>query len=387
MSDITELSEVRGFDSYPARLGDVMRGERATLGKSLLDVQRDLRIKATYISAIENCDPSAFQTSGFIAGYVRSYARYLSLDPDTVFKQFCVESGFDGVHADVVKKQKQSKATKGVVTTNKKAEPIFTTRTPFIAAGEGMVGQFSVSGLGSILVLVVLILGLGYGAWVVLQDIQRVEFSPITQSTGMAPVSPDVSSSTGVSSNDPGSDLSQAGNIATLDTLYRPTELEVPVMTPRDGPIASLDPDRIGALVENNGGINARETAAKIAENTPKVTEDETLAIAIVATRPAWVRVSRADKTIVFERILDGGDSFQVPTGLGTTQLRAGNSGSVYLTVDGAAFGPLGPDTSVIKNVALAPDEISNRFTKVVDQASLEALSSPNEVTMKQATE
>ena len=30
----------KGFDDFELRLGDVMRGERATLSKSLLDVQR-----------------------------------------------------------------------------------------------------------------------------------------------------------------------------------------------------------------------------------------------------------------------------------------------------------------------------------------------------------
>ena len=61
MKQQAEVADVRGFDAYPLRLGDIMRGERATLGKSLLDVQRDLRIKATYIAAIENCDPTVFQ--------------------------------------------------------------------------------------------------------------------------------------------------------------------------------------------------------------------------------------------------------------------------------------------------------------------------------------
>ena len=42
----------RGYDSFELRLGDEMRGERATQGKSLMDVQRELRIKASYIAAI-----------------------------------------------------------------------------------------------------------------------------------------------------------------------------------------------------------------------------------------------------------------------------------------------------------------------------------------------
>src|SRR5688572_33406426 len=87
-------AKLRSFDDYQLRLGDLMRGERATLGKSLLDVQRELKIKAAYIAAIENADPSAFDTPGFIAGYVRSYARYLNMDPDWAFETFCRESGF-----------------------------------------------------------------------------------------------------------------------------------------------------------------------------------------------------------------------------------------------------------------------------------------------------
>ena len=47
---------LKGFDEYEILLGDALRGERATMGKSLLDVQIDLKIKASYIAAIENCD-------------------------------------------------------------------------------------------------------------------------------------------------------------------------------------------------------------------------------------------------------------------------------------------------------------------------------------------
>lgn len=36
----------KGFDDFDMKLGDMLRGERATLSKSLLDVQRELRIKA-----------------------------------------------------------------------------------------------------------------------------------------------------------------------------------------------------------------------------------------------------------------------------------------------------------------------------------------------------
>ncbi len=369
MSDIAENAEMRGYDSYPVRLGDLMRGERATLGKSLLDVQRDLRIKAAYIAAIENCDVSAFQTPGFIAGYVRSYARYLNLDPEDTFAHFCAESGFGGVHPGIRRKAKPVQPAPIPVSTTKSSapDPLSQPRAPFVPAGEGVLSQFSPSALGSIFVLVVLIFGIGYGAWSVLQNIQRVEFLPVDQS-GETPAGVPISA--------------DAERSAALDQLYRPKELDVPVMTPRDGPIAALDPDKVGALVENNGGLAARETAELLAENTPRVTERTTPEIAIVARRPAWVRVSTADGNILFEKILDGSESFQLPANAGVTVLRAGNSGDVYLTLDGLPYGPVGSGTSVVKNVALLPEDIIKAYPEVSDADALKALDSPRVITL-----
>ena len=36
----------KGFDDFELKLGDTLRGERATLGKSLVEVQNELKIKA-----------------------------------------------------------------------------------------------------------------------------------------------------------------------------------------------------------------------------------------------------------------------------------------------------------------------------------------------------
>ena len=78
----------RGFDSYDFKLGDLFRGERATLGLSLMDVQRALKVKVEIISAIERCEISKDQDSVFIPGYVKSYAKFLNLDPDWYLSGF-----------------------------------------------------------------------------------------------------------------------------------------------------------------------------------------------------------------------------------------------------------------------------------------------------------
>ena len=84
MNSSEHNQKAKSYGPYEFALGDELRGERATLGKTLLDVQRDLRIRAAYIAAIEDAKPEVFPNPSFIAGYVRSYARYLGLDPDEV---------------------------------------------------------------------------------------------------------------------------------------------------------------------------------------------------------------------------------------------------------------------------------------------------------------
>ena len=39
-----------------------------------------------------------------------------------------------------------------------------------------------------------------------------------------------------------------------LADLYRQQELEVPILVPRDGPIAALDPDKTGLLAQRDAG-------------------------------------------------------------------------------------------------------------------------------------
>jgi cytoskeletal protein RodZ len=378
MKQQAEAADVRGFDAYPLRLGDIMRGERATLGKSLLDVQRDLRIKATYIAAIENCDPTVFQTPGFIAGYVRSYARYLNLDPEETFAQFCAESDFDGVHPPAKSKPR----TPQLVAARSEGQAAAPKRDPFAGArvhlaanaGGGVLEGLSLSGLGSIFVLAILILGIGYGAWAVLQDIQRVEFAPVEDTTRIAAAPAPLTTA-------------EAPTSAPVESLYASEDLEVPITTPRDGPIAALDPNRVGALIPGNGDVVPMEARGEIIDNQPIVTASAAPEVAVLAISPAWVRVSMADGSILFEKILDGGESFVLPAGVEATNLRAGNSGSVFVSVGGVIYGPVGKYTSVVRNVALDAGQIAASFAEVSEAETLKAMASPRVITLNAANE
>ena len=247
--DATKDVKTKGFDAYDLRLGDLMRGERATMGKSLLDVQRELKIKAAYIAAIENADPSAFDTPGFIAGYVRSYARYLNMDPDHAFGAFCEESGFATAHG-MSDKASSLKGKSYDPSASPLGKDIFSaSATPFIPAGDAVLSGIEPRAIGSVMVLIALISGLGYGGWTVLQEVQKVQFAPVDQTPV---VLSDLDPLAGVSNQlHTGDALAgfEAPTREALDRLYRPQALDVPVLVARGAPISTLRPGTIGALM------------------------------------------------------------------------------------------------------------------------------------------
>ena len=354
-------AKLKGFDDYQTFLGDIMRGERATLGKSLLDVQRELKIKAAYIAAIENSDPTAFETQGFVAGYVRSYARYLGMDPEKAFQKFCGESSFATTHGLAAGNAKSSTRRARV---RGNGDPLVNPAAPYLPETASRLSEIEPRAVASVAVLAALVVGLGYGGWSVLQEIQRVRVAPVAQAPGV------------ISTVDPLAELAagpEAVGVAlsdtaeALDRLYRPQALDLPVLVARDGPISAVDPNAVGALaslVLAAPEIDASPsippiTEATLAEDTVQVVADAPPEVVLFAVRPAWVRVQAADGTVLFEKILDAGERYVIPHSDNVARLRAGNSGSVYFEIDGQTYGPAGDGARVAKHIALGADDLT----------------------------
>ena len=129
-----------------------------------------------------------------------------------------------------------------------------------------------------------------------------------------------------------------------LADLYRQQELEVPILVPRDGPIAALDPDKTGLLARDDAGRRrptpapAEVPAALVEAAAPRSTRRPSPAgdrgaasrrrpLVVVAERAAWVRVYLDNGTIIFERILEKGETYSPPEGIDAPLIWAGNSG------------------------------------------------------------
>jgi cytoskeletal protein RodZ len=367
----TEEDKPKGFDDFELRLGDLMRGERATLGKSLLDVQRELKIKATYIAAIENADLSAFETPGFVAGYVRSYARYLAMDPEWAFERFCAEAGYTvshGLSAAAAPQQIVMARSRGEY-----SDPLADPNASFIPRGEAVWSQIEPGALGSIAVLAALIIAIGYGGWSVLQEVQRVQLAPVDEApTVVAEIDPLMNAGTAAPQvvaarpADPAAETVASAegtaSVDVMDRLYRPQALDVPVLTSRDGPIAAINPREAGVLAEV-AAADAVDTAVDEAvDSEVQVIADAKEGIEVLAVRPSWVRVNAADGTVLFEKILDAGERYTVPPLETAAVFRTGNSGSIYFVVDGVAYGPAAPGANVAKDIPLSPDALTQTF-------------------------
>ncbi|WP_232962770.1 helix-turn-helix domain-containing protein [Paracoccus tegillarcae] len=364
------------------RLGDIMRGERATKGKSLLDVQRELRIRASYVAAIENCDITAFDAPSFVSGYVRSYARYLDMDPDWTFRRFCSESGFQPTHG-------MAPAAAGPKPTRRPSDPAEALANPralFIPQPESFWSSIEPRAIGSLAVLVALIAGLGYGGWSVLQEVQRVNLTPGDDApTVVADLDPVQSGGLPQPELDSSEGVDLAANMPqpeSLDRNYRPQILEAPVLTARDGPISAIDPgltqppapaDTVLASNDQTGAVPNTVSASK-AELTaygPQLPAEQlavrTLApdapeLELLAARPAWVRVTSADGTVLLEKIMDAGERFSLPSLEEPPILRTGNSGAVYFAVNGRTYGPAAPGPQVVKNVELSSTSLTANY-------------------------
>ena len=75
-------------DAGPRPLGERLRAAREARGASLSDVADQIRIRSVYLSAMEQENWDAVGAPVYIRGFLRTYARYLKLDPEEAVAEF-----------------------------------------------------------------------------------------------------------------------------------------------------------------------------------------------------------------------------------------------------------------------------------------------------------
>ena len=159
---------------------------------------------------------------------------------------------------------------------------------------------------------------------------------------------------------------------------------------PLDGPTlaAVLEPAEFrndADLSRVLAGLDASTAEPSIGQ--PKILEDATPGVTMVAVRPAWVRVRAADGTVIYETIMNAGDTYQVPFTEQPPTLRVGESGAIYFAMKGQTYGPAGERGAVTSNLALSVDALSERYSVASIEADSDLAKVVAELAIPQATE
>jgi cytoskeletal protein RodZ len=381
----SEVTQLRGFDSYRVTLGDEMRGLRASMGKSLLDVQRDLRIKAAHIAALENADASAVPHRGYVTGYLRAYARYLGMDEEDVLRRFCEEAAFEPANA---RSGTLSAARSASIGRSGRRDDLDAAIAGSRLAAASRAASYNgdlgatLRGLGAIAALAALVGGLGYGGWALLENIQRVDFAQRAEAPDAVAEAPEFGAIGRIMQASAAAPIIDA---AALAAVYAAQEAPPPEPPRRDGPIAALNPERAGvygrAPIETPPSVGdvfeaavALESGAvdrfglPVARTTPAEANLAALAetapppapkgLRLVFAEEAWVRIRDGAGAVVHEALMRAGGSWRAPEGAEGLTIRAGNAGGVFVAIEGALYGPLGGPGEVVSSVSLNAESI-----------------------------
>ncbi|MCX7725425.1 MAG: helix-turn-helix domain-containing protein [Chitinispirillaceae bacterium] len=91
----TNYNGSQGENTQKELVGDVLRKERVTRRINVETIARDLKLNVKYIKALEANDYDSLPADPYVRVYLKSIAKYLSLNPDDIIKRFYKERGID----------------------------------------------------------------------------------------------------------------------------------------------------------------------------------------------------------------------------------------------------------------------------------------------------
>lgn len=392
--------------AHATEFGAAIRDMREAHGKTLAEVSATLRVRQTYLAAIEDGRFDDLPGATYASGFIRAYADYLGLDVPEVMRRY------REIHSD-----KPSKAA----------------ATPPTPVVEGKMPT-------GFILFVAGLLALGaYGAWYYLTlhgrdasqvvaeipekiakmvtgdeaaDAKPAERQPATVTPEPAPSTDNGKKAEAPSEPDPVMPIvtapAQTAEMASSATNAGPdssasatTEVAQETQAAADAPpenqsapdnaAASSVPvdetpvepaNAAGNAAEGVGGeaasaTGSNETAAAqsagelqpTAEVPPATPEPVTAVteppvqdsrIVLRATAASWVELRRENGDRVISRILKAGETYRVPPQDGI-RMMTGNAGGIDILVDGKLLPSLGPDGAVRRDILLEPDALSSR--------------------------
>jgi cytoskeletal protein RodZ len=136
MSQEIEFEKQKQQPDRPDMVGDILRKERITRRITVDTIAKDLKLNVKYIKALEGNDYKALPADPYVRVYLKSLAKYLSLDSEAILKQFYKERG---IIPDIHDKNATEKIKISMQTKEKSGSPFI----PIIIILIILIGAFS----------------------------------------------------------------------------------------------------------------------------------------------------------------------------------------------------------------------------------------------------
>jgi cytoskeletal protein RodZ len=93
MSEKNTSEQISVQEQQKDKVGDIIRKERVTRRITVETIAKDLKLNAKYIKALESNEYDSLPADPYVRVYLRSLAKYLSLNPEEILKKFYDERG------------------------------------------------------------------------------------------------------------------------------------------------------------------------------------------------------------------------------------------------------------------------------------------------------
>lgn len=298
------------------RVGADLAAARERLGCGLAEMSGYLRIRQSYLAALEQGRIDELPGNAYALVFLRSYATALGLDPDELSRRFKAEAAEVG----------------------RKPELAFPAPLPERGLPAGAV----------VLLGLVLVVGV-YAGWYRLSGDGRLPTETVTPLPArLAPLAE--------------APPSVPAKVATATPPAQVAAATSPTMT------VSPPPDRIPAAPPAATDPNLSPSSAAAATPVPPAASGGEAAggaggsqagLAVRASADSWIQVRDHTGQVLFSRIMHAGESWPVPSGQGMV-LTTGNAGGTELVLDGAVTPPLGTPGAVRRDLPLDLDAVKS---------------------------
>ncbi len=331
------------------RVGDILRRVREHRGEDIESISDYLRIRPSFLIALENSHYDELPADAYVIGFLRTYALYLGLDGRGAIDQY---------RREMAGRRRKPQLSM--------PQPMSEGRTPTAAV---LIGAA---------VLCLLIYGLWYGLATPDREIieKPLELPQPTAEETSTPASEALAAT-------PAGDLlleTTTGASETVSSLAAQQEVKQEEKAPeknaskeepkKDAPKEEVKkPEPQPAAAPEKPAEKPDGASQPIAEKQQEPPKPQSYGEAgktrmvVRAEEESWVLITDSKGVTVFERVLKPGETYNVPAAKGLN-LTAGNASGIVLSLDGKPLPRLSNQGRVVRGIPLDPDKAKNKESR-----------------------